>query len=280
MLCLMTLCSSSSSKDGKLEPLEGGRDSMGPPRGSFGDGGFGASGRTPNPYAPSGGPGWGGGRTPNPYVAGGGKTPAWGSSKTPNPYTEGGRTPFNTSSQTPNPYAQEGGRTPAWGSSARTPNPYAAAAAKSSGTGSGWGGATPGWGGATPKPTSLNESSSAPANNGWASPGPPASGGWGDSNWVSHLKLIPIHNQRDTNRVRRPPLSALRRRRPHLPLVDQATVQQCIMPRHQPECLPVVLICLRRPQLHTPRMSGRGRQHSVSVDRYMDLSTPTHSCCI
>ena len=63
---------------------------MGPPRGSFGDGGFGGSGgRTPNPYAPSGS-GWSGGRTPNPYAAGGGKTPAWGSSKTPNPYAEGG----------------------------------------------------------------------------------------------------------------------------------------------------------------------------------------------
>ncbi|KAI0292869.1 hypothetical protein BC826DRAFT_1017266 [Russula brevipes] len=169
------------NKDGRLEPLEGGRD-MGPPRGSFGDGGFGSGGRTPNPYAQSGGGGWGGGRTPNPYASGGGKTPAWGSSKTPNPYAEGGRTPFHTSSQTPNPYAQEGGRTPAWGgSSARTPNPYATAAKSSgtSGTGSGWGGATPTWGGATPKPTSWTESSSAPANNGWASPGPSTSGGWG-----------------------------------------------------------------------------------------------------
>jgi transcription elongation factor SPT5 len=167
---------------------------MGPPRGGFGDGGFGGGGRTPNPYAPSGGTGWGGGRTPNPYVTGGGKTPAWGSSKTPNPYTEGGRTPFSTSSQTPNPYAQEGGRTPAWGS-ARTPNPYAAKSG-SGGTGSGWGGATPAWGGATPKPTSWNESSSVPANNGanngWASPGP-ASGGWGESSWVSRMKLMSIH---------------------------------------------------------------------------------------
>ncbi|KAH9993332.1 early transcription elongation factor of RNA pol II, NGN section-domain-containing protein [Russula compacta] len=179
------------NKDGRLEPLES-RD-MGPPRGSFGDGGFGGSGgRTPNPYAPSGSASWGGGRTPNPYVVGGGRTPAWGSSKTPNPYTEGGRTPFHTSSQTPNPYAQDGGRTPGLSSSARTPNPYAAPT-KSSGTGSGWGGATPAWGGATPKPSSLNESSSAPANNGWASPGPPASGGWGESSWVSPLKLMPIH---------------------------------------------------------------------------------------
>jgi transcription elongation factor SPT5 len=101
----------SFSKDGKLEPLEGSRD-MGPPRGGFGDGGFGggfgsSGGRTPNPYATSGGGGWGGGRTPNPYAAGGGKTPAWASSKTPN--QEGGRTPFTTSSQTPNPYAQDGG---------------------------------------------------------------------------------------------------------------------------------------------------------------------------
>jgi len=158
---------------------------MGPPRGSFGDGGFGGSGgRTPNPYAPSGSGGWGGGRTPNPYAAGGGKTPAWGSSKTPNPYNEGGRTPFNASSQTPNPYAQEGGRTPGWGSSARTPNPYASAN-RNSGSGSGWGGATPAWGGATPKPTSWNESSSAPANNGWVSPAPPTSGGWSETTWVS-----------------------------------------------------------------------------------------------
>ncbi|KAH9996227.1 hypothetical protein BJV77DRAFT_960644 [Russula vinacea] len=173
------------NKDGKLEPLEGVRDSMGPPRGSFGDGGFGGGGgRTPNPYAASGSGGWGGGRTPNPYAAGGGKTPAWGASKTPNPYAEGGRTPFNTGSQTPNPYAQEGGRTPGWGTSARTPNPYAAAANKSSGTGSGWGGATPAWGGATPKPSSWNESSSTPAaNNGWASPAPPTSGGWGETSW-------------------------------------------------------------------------------------------------
>ncbi|KAI0305112.1 hypothetical protein B0F90DRAFT_1156675 [Multifurca ochricompacta] len=172
------------NKDGKLEPLEGGRDSMGPPRGGFSDGGFGSSGgRTPNPYAPSGGAGWGGGRTPNPYVVGGGKTPAWGSSKTPNSYAEGGKTPFHTSSQTPNPYAQDGGRTPGWGSSARTPNPYTAPSKGAAGAG--WGGATPGWGGATPKPTSSswNDSSSAPSNNGWASPGPPASGGWGESNW-------------------------------------------------------------------------------------------------
>ncbi|KAN0111674.1 hypothetical protein V8E52_008235 [Russula decolorans] len=171
------------NKDGKLEPLEGVRDSMGPPRGNFGDGGFGGSGgRTPNPYASSGSGGWGGGRTPNPYAAGGGKTPAWGSSKTPNPYSEGGRTPFHSSSQTPNPYAQEGGRTPGWASSARTPNPYASAN-KSGGSGSGWGGATPAWGGATPKPSSWNESSSAPANNGWVSPTPPASGGWGEPSW-------------------------------------------------------------------------------------------------
>jgi transcription elongation factor SPT5 len=164
---------------------------MGPPRGSFGDGGFSSGGRTPNPYATSGSTGWGGGRTPNPYVVSGGKTPAWGSSKTPNPYTEGGRTPFNPSSQTPNPYAQEGGRTPGWGSSARTPNPYGAATANKSTPGSGWGGATPGWGGATPKPpSSWNDNSSAPSNNGWASPGPPASGGWAESSWVSPLKLI------------------------------------------------------------------------------------------
>jgi hypothetical protein len=198
------VCSSPSSKDGKLEPLEGGRDSMGPPRGSFGDGGFGGGGgRTPNPYASPGSTGWVGGRTPNPYVVAGGKTPAWSSSKTPNPYTEGGRTPFNTSSQTPNPYAQEGGRTPGWGSSARTPNPYTAAAAASTATtttanrstpGSGWGGATPAWGGATPKPSSSwNDSSSAPSNSGWASPGPPAPGGWGESSWVSPLKLMCIH---------------------------------------------------------------------------------------
>ncbi len=162
---------------------------MGPPHGSFGDGGFGSSGgRTPNPYAPSGSGGWGGGRTPNPYVAGGGKTPAWGSSKTPNPYAEGGRTPFHSSSQTPNPYAQEGGRTPGWGSSARTPNPYAATN-KSSGSGPGWGGTSPTWGGTTPKPSSWNESSSAPANNGWASPAPPTSGGWGEPTWVSPSEI-------------------------------------------------------------------------------------------
>lgn len=178
------------NKDGKLEPLEGGRD-MGPPRGGFGDGGFSggfgsSGGRTPNPYATSGGSSWGG-RTPNPYAVGGGKTPAWSSSKTPN--AEGGRTPFHTSSQTPNPYAQDGGRTPGWGPSARTPNPYTAPSKAAASTGSGWGGATPGWGGATPKPSSSswNESASpAPAsnNNGWASPGPTSSGGWGgESSW-------------------------------------------------------------------------------------------------
>jgi hypothetical protein len=37
------------------------------------------------------------------------------------------------------------------------------------------GGATPAWGGATPKPSSWNESSSAPADNGWVSPAPPTS---------------------------------------------------------------------------------------------------------
>jgi transcription elongation factor SPT5 len=182
------------NKDGKLEPLEGGRD-MGPPRGGFGDGGFGGGfggggGRTPNPYATSGGGGWGGGRTPNPYASGGGggKTPAWSSSKTPNP--EGGRTPFTSISQTPNPYTQDGGRTPGWGPSARTPNPYTAPAASKGSTGSGWGGATPGWGGGTPKPPAptWNESSPAPQSNpGWASPGPTSSGGggWGggESSW-------------------------------------------------------------------------------------------------
>ena len=170
---------------------------MGPPRGGFGDGGFGggfgsSGGRTPNPYATSGSGGWGGGRTPNPY-AGGGKTPAWSSSKTPNP--EGGRTPFNTSSQTPNPYAQDGGRTPGWGPSARTPNPYTTSNKGSAG--SGWGGATPGWGGATPKPPSSSaiDSSSAPSNNGWASPGPPSSGGWGgESSWVSLLNVPCDHS--------------------------------------------------------------------------------------
>ncbi|KAH9077820.1 transcription elongation factor Spt5 [Lactarius deliciosus] len=145
-----------------------------------------SGGRTPNPYAASGGSSWGG-RTPNPYAVGGGKTPAWSSSKTPN--AEGGRTPFHTSSQTPNPYAQDGGRTPGWGPSARTPNPYTAPSKAAASTGSGWGGATPGWGGATPKPSSSswNESSSpAPTsnNNGWASPGPTSSGGWGgESSW-------------------------------------------------------------------------------------------------
>jgi len=63
--------------------------------------------------------------------------------------------------------------------------------------------------------------------------------------------------------VPRHPLSVLRRQRPRLPLVDQAMVQQCTMLRHQLECLPVVLICLRRPQLHTRRMNGLERQHST-----------------
>lgn len=197
--CSMSYISLSFSKDGKLEPLEGGRD-MGPPRGGFGDGGFGggfggSGGRTPNPYTTSGGDGWGGGRTPNPYASGG-KTPAWNSSKTPN--AEGGRTPFTSSSQTPNPYAQDGGggRTPGWGPSARTPNPYTASTANKSSTGSGWGGATPGWGGATPKPpaSTWNESSPAPqSNNGWASPGPTSSGGgWGggESSFVSVVHCV------------------------------------------------------------------------------------------
>lgn len=179
---------------------------MGPPRGGFGDGGFGggfggSGGRTPNPYATSGGGGWGGGRTPNPYAAGGGKTPAWSSSKTPNP--EGGRTPFNTSSQTPNPYAQDGGRTPGWGpSAARTPNPYTAP--NKAGAGSGWGGATPGWGGATPKPpsSSMNDSSPAPGNNGWASPGPASSGGWGgESTWVSLPDVSRVRSLQPTERT-------------------------------------------------------------------------------
>jgi hypothetical protein len=254
---------------------------MGPPRGSFGDGGFGGGGggRTPNPYAPSGGGGWGGGRTPNPYVAGSGKTPAWGSSKTPNPYAEGGRTPFNTSSQTPNPYAQEGGRTPGWGSSARTPNPYAAAN-KSTGTGSGsgFGGATPAWGGATPKPSSWTESSSAPANNGWTSPGPPASGDWGESSWVSPLKIdARLIDRLNVNRVRRRPLSGLRRRRLRPRPVDQGMEQQCTMLKHQPQCLPVVLICLRRPRLRTRHMNGRGRQHSVSPSSLFFPATAIHT---
>ena len=252
---------------------------MGPPRGSFGDGGYGGGGgRTPNPYASSGGGGsggWGGGRTPNPYTAGGGKTPAWGASKTPNPYAEGGRTPFNTSSQTPNPYAQEGGRTPGWGTSARTPNPYAAAANKNSGggTGSGWGGATPAWGGATPKPTSTwNESSSAPANNGWASPAPPASGDWAETSWVSPLKLTSTHMPtQKTNRVRQRPLSGLQRQRQRLRLVDQVTEQRCTMPRHQRRCLPVVLICLRRLRLHTRHTNGLGRRHLVSLYVFLHL---------
>ena len=255
---------------------------MGPPRGSFGDGGFGSGGRTPNPYASAGGTGWGGGRTPNPYVVAGGKTPTWGSSKTPNPYTEGGRTPFNTSSQTPNPYAQEGGRTPGWGSSARTPNPYAAAAANKSTTGSGWGGATPGWGGATPKPSSSwNDSSSAPSNNGWASPGPPASGGWGETSWVSPLKLIRIHGSARliTNRAHQPRLSGLPRQHRRLPLVDQAMARQCTTPRHRPECLPVALICRRRRQPHTHRLSEQGKQHSVSLGHILFCPAQIYALC-
>ena len=253
---------------------------MGPPRGSFGDGGFGGGGgRTPNPYAASGSGGWGGGRTPNPYAAGGGKTPAWGASKTPNPYAEGGRTPFNTGSQTPNPYAQEGGRTPGWGTSARTPNPYAAAANKSSGTGSGWGGATPAWGGATPKPSSWNESSSTPAaNNGWASPAPPTSGGWGETSWVSPLNSMPTHiPTQKPNRVRQRPLSGLQRRRPRLRLVGQGMGQRCTMPRHQRQCLPVVLICLRKPRLHTRHMNGLGKRHSVSLYVFFLLVVLIHT---
>jgi transcription elongation factor SPT5 len=245
---------------------------MGPPRGGFGDGGFGggfgsSGGRTPNPYATSGGGGWGGGRTPNPYAAGGGKTPAWASSKTPN--QEGGRTPFTTSSQTPNPYAQDGGRTPGWGPSARTPNPYTAP--NKANTGSGWGGATPGWGGATPKPPSStwNESSSpAPqSNNGWASPGPTSSAGaWGGetSNWVSLADCV-TRSYTYIDRAHRPPLLGPRPPPLRLPLGAQDTDQQYTTPRHQPECLLIVLICLRKRQPHTRHTSGQGRQHSVSL---------------
>jgi hypothetical protein len=94
----------------------------------------------------------------------------------------GNRILFNTSSQTPNPCVQEGERTPGWGSSAWTPNPYAAAN-KISGTGSGWGGAK----------TVLLEREFVRASNWWASPGPPASGGWDESSWVSPLKSMPTH---------------------------------------------------------------------------------------
>ncbi len=57
------------------------------------------------------------------------------------------------------------------------------------GSGPGWGGTSPTWGGTTPKPSSWNESSSAPANNGWASPAPPTSGGWGEPTWVSPSEI-------------------------------------------------------------------------------------------
>jgi hypothetical protein len=121
-------------------------DAMGPPRGGSV---FSSVQSTPNPYAGNRTPGWGAqGRTPNPYATDG-RTPAWNaSSATPNPYAAGGgKTPaWNAASRTPNPYAQGGGQTPAWNAQARTPNPYSSG---SGGTG-GWGGATPkaggGWG--------------------------------------------------------------------------------------------------------------------------------------
>ncbi|KAF7321512.1 Transcription elongation factor SPT5 [Mycena kentingensis (nom. inval.)] len=167
---------------GKLVDLEsyfpggGGYGGRGPSGSSgFGggqSGGF-SGGRTPA---------WGGagGRTPGWGDAGGsGKTPAWGSGKTPNPYAQGdGKTPaWSTSSKTPNPYAM-GGRTPAWNpDSSRTPNPYNSG---DSGSGGGWGGATPSrqqsWGGATPGRPSTTGTSS---GGGWASPA--RGGGWGES---------------------------------------------------------------------------------------------------
>jgi hypothetical protein len=248
---------------------------MGPPRGGFGDGGFGGGfggggGRTPNPYATSGGGGWGGGRTPNPYASGGGggKTPAWSSSKTPNP--EGGRTPFTSISQTPNPYTQDGGRTPGWGPSARTPNPYTAPAASKGSTGSGWGGATPGWGGGTPKPPAptWNESSPAPQSNpGWASPGPTSSGGggWGggESSWVSAVHCV-LHSYTHTNRAHRPPLSGPQPLRPLPPPEDRATDRRFTTHKRQPECSLIVLICPPKRQPLTRRTNGQGKQHSVS----------------
>jgi hypothetical protein len=41
------------------------------------------------------------------------------------------------------------------------------------------------------------------------------------------------------------------------------------MLKRQRECLPVVLICPLRPQLHIRHMSGRGKQHSVSLTRVL-----------
>ena len=41
------------------------------------------------------------------------------------------------------------------------------------------------------------------------------------------------------------------------------------MLKRQRECSPVVLICPLRPQLHILHMSGRGKQHSVSLTRVL-----------
>jgi hypothetical protein len=131
-----------------------------------------------------------------------GRRPAWSSSKRL-PTQKGAEHHSIRVLKLPNPYAQDGGRTPGWGGpSARTPNPYTAPNKGSAG--SGWGGATPGWGGATPKPPSSsgNDSSSAPINNGWASPGPASSGGWGgESSWVSLPDVSRVHSLHPTERT-------------------------------------------------------------------------------
>lgn len=49
------------------------------------------------------------------------------------------------------------------------------------------------------------------------------------------------------------------------------------MPRHQRQCLPVVLICLRKPRLHTRHMNGLGKRHSVSLYVFFLLAVLIHN---
>jgi len=59
-----------------------------------------------------------------------------------------------------------------------------------------------------------------------------------------------------------PPLLGPRLPRRRQPLGDQDTDQQYTTHRHQPECLLIVLICLRKRQPRTRHTNEQGRQHS------------------
>lgn len=176
------------SPNGSLEPLESGYSSMGPPRNDY----FASRGANPN-STPA--PAWGAsGRTPNPYADNQSRTPGWTTSRTPNPYADhSSRTPaWNSSSKTPNPYAQDGGRTPAWNASTRTPNPQSVG---------NWGGATPKpsgwsdqWGGSTPKvPGNTAWGGATPGRTNWGGATPQVSA-WATEEWVRRFDETAVHS--------------------------------------------------------------------------------------